>query len=235
MIKYTAHYKYYVVLGSCVYIMGIGLMIRYRLEDSSVASIVGTQIAVGIGGGCLNVPAQLGIQASVSHQQVAAATAVFLVAVEIGGAVGAAISGAVWTRLLPEKLALYLPEASKGDAAAIFNSIVVAQSYAFGTPERVAINRAYQETMQTLLIIAVCVAAPLVPLALAMKNHKLDEMDQHVKGRVIGGRIGRDGTQVDGGWDWRRWVGRGKEKEERVGAVQEVGMGEPERAGEVKG
>jgi len=32
-------------------------MIRYRVEGSSTSQIVGTQIAVGIGGGMLNVPA----------------------------------------------------------------------------------------------------------------------------------------------------------------------------------
>ena len=120
-IKYTRRYKYFVVAGTLIYIMGIGLMLRYRTDGSSTASIVGAQICVGIGGGSLNVPAQLGVQASVNHQQVAAATAVFLVSVEIGGAVGAAISGAIWSKMIPQRLALYLPEESKSRAAEIFN------------------------------------------------------------------------------------------------------------------
>lgn len=222
MIKYTAHYKYFVVLGSSIYIMGIGLMIRYRLENTSVGSLIGTQIAVGIGGGCLNVPAQLGIQASVSHQQVAAATAVFLVSVEIGGAVGAAISGAVWTKNLPVKLAQYLPEASKGEATNIFNSIVVAGSYAVGTPERDAINRAYQETMQLLLIIAICVAAPLIPLGLMMKNIKLDRVDQNVKGRVIGGRIDERGEKVHRGLNWGKYLGKRRKDDTTATTTREM-------------
>ena len=76
-------------------------MIRYRSESSSTSQIVGTQIAVGIGGGMLNVPAQLGVQAAVPHSDVAAATAIFLTLLEVGGAVGAAISGAVWTANIP--------------------------------------------------------------------------------------------------------------------------------------
>ncbi len=124
----------------------------------------------------LNVPAQLGVQASCSHGEVAAATAIFLTVLEIGGAVGSAISGAVWAANIPAKLTLYLPEATKGQATQIFGSIVVAQSFAMGTPEREAINRAYQETMHILLIIAVCVCIPLFPLSLMMKNYKLDEV-----------------------------------------------------------
>ncbi len=175
VIKYTKHYKYFITAGSCIYLMGIGLMIRYRTQGSSISQIVGTQIAVGIGGGMLNVPTQLGVQASASHQEVAAATAIYLTILEIGGAVGSAISGAVWTANIPKKLALYLPENAKGDATLIFGKLTVATSYAMGSPERIAINRAYQETMNILLIIAVCVAAPLIPLSLLMKNYKLDQ------------------------------------------------------------
>lgn len=60
----------------------------------------------------ITVPAQLGVQAAVSHSDVAAATAIFLTIVEISGAVGSAISGTVWTANLPAKLALYLPPAA---------------------------------------------------------------------------------------------------------------------------
>ncbi len=55
-----------------------------------------------------------------------------------------------------------------------------------GTPERAAINRSYQETMDILLIIAACLAAPLIPLSLVMRNYKLDAIDQKVRGKVIG-------------------------------------------------
>ena len=87
IIKYTRHYKFYITAGACIYLIGIGLMIRYRSPGSSTGQIVGTQIAVGIGGGMLNVPAQLGVQAAVSHSDVASATAIFLTILELGGAV----------------------------------------------------------------------------------------------------------------------------------------------------
>ncbi|KAL9085449.1 MAG: hypothetical protein Q9165_007599 [Trypethelium subeluteriae] len=196
IIKYTRHYKYFITLGSSIYLMGIGLMLRYRTQGVSTGALVGCQIAVGIGGGMLNVPAQLGVQASVSHQRVAAATAVFLTILEIGGAVGTAISGAIWTSNVPRKLAAYLPDETKGQAAAIFGSVEVASGmYPVGSPTRAAIDRAYQETMTTILIVAVCVCAPLIPLSLMMKDYKLDQLDQHVKGKVIGGTRNTGGSE----------------------------------------
>lgn len=80
-----------------------------------------------------------------------------------------------------------------------------AQTYAMGTPERIAIVRAYDETMKMLLIIAVCVCIPMLPMGLLMKNYKLNEVDQHVTGTVIGnskervgGGIGQQGMNGDG-------------------------------------
>lgn len=215
-IKYARRYKYFVVAGTLVYIMGLGLMLRYRTDGSSVASIVGAQICVGIGGGALNVPAQLGVQASVSHQEVAAATAVFLVSVEIGGAVGAAVSGAIWSKMIPSRLALYLPPESKAAAKEIFNSVTVAaNTYPVGTIERAAIDRAYQDTMRVMLIVAICTAIPILPLALGMKDYKLDEIKQQVKGRVVGGRVNERGEKVHHGWNFMYKV-FGKKKDEEV-------------------
>ncbi|KAI6777623.1 uncharacterized protein J7T54_003358 [Emericellopsis cladophorae] len=189
VIKYTAHYKYYVTFGAAIYLMGMGLMLAYRNEDASTGSLVGTQIAVGIGGGFLNVPVQLGVQASVSHQQVAAATTVWLTLLEVGGAVGSAISGAIWSTCVPSKLQQYLPADAVGDWATIYGDLTVAADYVTyppGSPARIAINRAYQESMRYLLIGALCCAAPILPLTFFLKNYKLDQMDQKVTGNVIG-------------------------------------------------
>jgi len=201
IIKYTAHYKYYVTFGAAIYLMGMGLMLVYRNQDASTATLVGTQIAVGIGGGFLNVPAQLGVQASATHQQVAAATTVFLTILEIGGAVGSAISGAIWSTYIPLKLQAYLPA---GVAYAdIYGSIRVSGDYTLypaGSPVRIAINRAYQETMRYLLIGALCAAAPILPLTFFLNNYRLDEMDQRVEGKVIG-----SAERPARKRDWRFW------------------------------
>ncbi|KAF2157651.1 putative siderophore-dependent iron transporter [Myriangium duriaei CBS 260.36] len=189
IIKFTKHYRYFVTLGACLYFLGIAVMIKYRSEGATIRSLVGGQVLLGVGGAMIHVPAQLGVQASASHQDVAAATAVFLTILEIGGAVGSSISGAIWTNNVLPKLEMYLPDETKDQAAAIFGNITLAANgWPMGDPTRQAINRAYQETMTKMLAVAVCVSLPLIPLSFLMKNYKLDEMNQHVRGTVIGGR-----------------------------------------------
>ncbi|KAJ9287201.1 hypothetical protein DTO021C3_5119 [Paecilomyces variotii] len=186
LIKYTRRYRPYVTAGCVIYIGGLLSMLLYRTEGSSPAQILATQIIVGTGGGLLNVPVQLGVQASANHQEVAAATAMFLTSLEMGGAVGAAISGAVWTHSIPKKLRLYLPPESQKDAAEIYGKLTKALSYPMGSPTRLAINRAYQETMNSLLGLAILAVIPLIPLSLLMKNYNLDKLSQGMKGKVIG-------------------------------------------------
>jgi MFS family permease len=195
LIKYTRHYKWYAVSGTLIYILGIGLMIRHR--SGTVPSLIGCQIMLGIGGGMLSVPAQLGVQASVPRRHVAAATAAFMTLVEIGGAVGAAVSGVVWAGLVPAKLAEYLPEAARGDASAIYASVVVAGSYALESPERIAIQRSYSETMRVLLVIAICMCVPLVLLSLSMADYKLDRVEDGVKHEAVGAMVGDGETNDD--------------------------------------
>lgn len=197
VIKFTHRYKWFVVAGSCLYMLGMGLMMYYRTETASLSAIIGSQIAIGFGGGMLNVPAQVGVQASASHQDLGSATAIFLTVISIGTAVGSAISGAVWGQNIPTKLTAYLPEAAKENATLIFSNIDNALIYEMGSPERIAINRAYQETMTTLLTIAVCICAPVILCSLLMTDYHLDEMDQNTKGRVIGGDIGDDRKKDD--------------------------------------
>jgi hypothetical protein len=176
LIKYTKRYRPFVTAGCVIYIGGLLLMLwDHKGQSSTLANLI-IQTIVGGGAGLLNVPVQLGVQASASHQEVAAATAMFLTSLEMGGAVGSAISGAIWTSSIQTKLDLYLPPESKKDAAEIFGKLTKALSYPMGSPTRIAINRAYEETMTRLLINAVLVTIPLIPLSLLMKDYRLDKV-----------------------------------------------------------
>lgn len=199
LIKFTHRYKWFVFIGTGLYMLGMGLMMHYRTETAPLSAIIGTQILIGFGGGMLNVPAQLGVQASAGHQQLAVATAMFLTLISLGGAVGSAISGAIWTQMVPSKLAAYLPDDAKNQTMLLFGDFNQALLYPQGSPVRVAVNRSYQETMTTLLTIAVCICAPVIICALIMTDYKLDEMEQGVKGKVIGGVVDENRKKTEKG------------------------------------
>lgn len=208
--KRTRRYKPLLVAGVVVYTVGIGLMLHFRTahQEQSIGWIVFSQALVGIGGGFVNGPAQLGLQASSSHQEVACNTALFLTTLSLGGAVGSAISGAIWSAGIKYRLKTYLPQLSQKEVDGIFGSVTVAREYAFGTVEREAIVRSYDETMRILLIVAVCVCIPLFPCVWVMKGLDLEEVrkKQEVDGAVVvgnsdgasGGRRRRKGKPGEG-------------------------------------
>ena len=135
---------------------GAGLMIHSRGANASDAEIVWTQILQGFGGGFAAVASQVGAQASVPHADVAIITAVVLLWTEIGGGVGnaigtcrsrrlmgycvdanyVAVAGAIWTNLMPKKLAKHLPQLSADDRAKLFGSISEVTEYPRGNPIR---------------------------------------------------------------------------------------------------
>ncbi|KAH7312523.1 major facilitator superfamily domain-containing protein [Stachybotrys elegans] len=216
LIKITNRYKWFVTAGSCLYMLGIGLMMRYRTQEASISAIIGTQILIGFGGGMLNVPAQLGVQASAGHQHVGTSTALFLTLTSVGGAIGSAISGAIWGRLIPSKLRRYLPEEVQDQAMVIYSDVGQALGYPVGSPERDAINLSYQETMTTLLTVALCMCVPVVLCSLLMGDFELVEMNQGVKGRVVGGEVDRNeqkkGDRRSLATKFKAWVkGRSKQ------------------------
>ncbi|KAK3333217.1 siderophore iron transporter mirC [Cercophora scortea] len=210
--NYAPRPRPFIVAGATLYILAIALLLHTRTRAASVPSLFAAQTTLGAGAGLMHVAAQLAVQAScgTNHAHVGVATAAFLTIVEVGAAVGAAISGAVWGRLVPAKLLAYLPDSAKADAGKIYASVVVARSYAWGSPEREAIGRAYQETITVLLRIALVLSLPLVGLALGVRDYRLDGMGR-VGGLVIGsgGEEGEQGAVKETRW-WKRWCGWSK-------------------------
>jgi len=121
-----------------------------------------------------HVPVQLGIQAVANHQEVGIATAMFLTFTSLGGSVGSAIAGAIWTRLLPERLAEYLPDMSPEERRRIYDDFKFAMSFPRGSIERDGIVNAYVDVMHRLTRAATLAALPMIIFVIAMKEVKLD-------------------------------------------------------------
>lgn len=96
----------------------------------------------------------------------------------IGGAIGTAVSGAIWANVLITRLQKYLPPSAQSQAAKISNSFVIATSFPVGTTERIAIDRSYAEAMHILLILALAFLAIPVLLVLVMENVDLTQIDR---------------------------------------------------------
>ena len=122
-----------------------------------------------------HVPVQLGIQAMAKHQEVGIATAMFLTFTSLGGSVGSAVAGAIWTGVLPERLQVYLPDMSNEERRRIYDDFEFAMSFPRGSFERDGIVAAYVDVMKRLTMTATLAALPMIIFVFAMKEVKLDK------------------------------------------------------------
>ncbi|KAL8291955.1 hypothetical protein RQP46_001421 [Phenoliferia psychrophenolica] len=198
--KYTQRYRWIGITGVVVHGMGTWLMMRTRNLDSATWELVLSQMLGGVGGGFTTIAAQIGCQSVVGHQDVGIATTTFLTITQIGGAVGGAAAGAIWSTLLPSRLAAHLPTDSLSLIPEIMASLPYTLTFEMGTPIRTAINAAYVETQQRLNLVAIVALLPALLCVCAMKNTDLEREDQgQGEGVVVLGRASFLAHEEDNG------------------------------------
>ncbi|KAH7884054.1 major facilitator superfamily domain-containing protein [Phlebopus sp. FC_14] len=192
--RFLHRYKYVLVFGLIVRLAGVSMMIHSRGTNASDAELVWTQILQGFGGGLAAVSSQVGAQASVPHADVAIITAVVLLLTEIGGAVGNACAGAIWSNTMPANLEKYLPWLTDAQRAELYGSITSVTSSPRGDPVRKGVIQAYEATM--IIMVACAIALSVIPvlLALGMPNWYLGDKQNAVDEADLTGR--RDGDNV---------------------------------------
>ncbi|KZP28418.1 MFS general substrate transporter [Athelia psychrophila] len=189
ILRYTQRYKWTLVVGLIIRIVGVGLMIHSRGANGSATELVWCQILQGMGGGISAVTAQVGAQASVTHSDVAMVTAVVLLLTEIGGAVGTAIAGAIWTNTMPQNLEKYLPFLNATEIATIYGNIALAGANPRGDPTREGVIHAYDDTMKIMVILATCVSVIPICFALIMPNWYLGDKQNAVDNADLAGHL----------------------------------------------
>lgn len=146
------------MIGFIVQTLAFGLMIRFRQSGNAKAGFYMIQIMKGVGIGCISFPTQAIIQSAAPHEQLAGITAAYLVIFYMTSGIGAAIGGAMWTNIVPDKIAEYMPTPQaiiEVCGAGLTNvttgtcaygaPLIFKTLYGMETPERRALNLAQDE------------------------------------------------------------------------------------------
>ncbi|PVH77133.1 putative transporter [Cadophora sp. DSE1049] len=187
LISRTGDFKWTAYGGIPFVVLGTALLIHLRTPSTHVGLLVMCQVFNGIGTGIWATCAQLAVMASVSHQEVAVAIALWGMFGSIGAAIGQAIAGALWTNILPKELYKALPEESKNLTATIYSSFVIQQDYPVGTVIRDAIIVAYAD-VQRKMVVAGSAFMPVCVLAIVlwkrMDVRKMEKEKTQSKGTI---------------------------------------------------
>lgn len=184
--------KYFIITGTVLFLVGFGLLIRYRsgAGSSSRAGVIAAQVVLGVAGGLSPYASLVSLQVSLKHEAIGVMTGLFLACHSIGDALGNSVAGAIWTQVLPSTLASNLefqPDATL--AAQVYgNPFAVVAQYPMGTEIRTAIVDSYQHVQRYLCITGLCLSIPLIGFALCLRNPVLDKSQSLVEGKREPGR-----------------------------------------------
>lgn len=184
LMRRTGRFKWLLWIAVPLYVLAQGLMIYFRRPDQSVGYQVMCQVFISIGGSVFIIVQQVAVLAAVDHQHVAAALALLYVVGTVGDALGATISGAIWTNTFPTALAWYLPESALADFDMIYEDLDTQLSYPVGSETRLAIQKAYGYAQTRMLAAGVGVMGLAFFWVLLIRNIDLRKLEQ-VKGMVF--------------------------------------------------
>ncbi|CCF59937.1 hypothetical protein KAFR_0I01560 [Kazachstania africana CBS 2517] len=170
--------KPFIIFGCCLWFLAMGLLYHFRGGASSHSGIIGGLCVWGLGSTFFTYPVTVSVQAAVSHEQMATVSALNYTFYRIGSAVGAAVSGAIWTQKLYKKLLSLMGDATLATAAygSPYTFIV---TYTWGTPEREAMVEAYRYIQRLETVVALVFCVPLVAFSLCLRDSRLTDNVAH--------------------------------------------------------
>lgn len=104
LVAKSARLKGYVLGGCCLWMLAMGLFYRYRGGTESHSGVIGASIVMGIGSTLFVYPLIVSLQTMASHERMAVMTALYYTVAKIGTAVGASVSGAIWTQTMYKEI-----------------------------------------------------------------------------------------------------------------------------------
>ncbi|OWO97373.1 hypothetical protein B2J93_1224 [Marssonina coronariae] len=184
LIRFTGRIRWLFFCAVPTYIFAQGLMMYFRKPNVGVGYLVMCEIFISIGGAVFILCMQLVVLAAVDHQHVAAALAMLFVSGTVGGAIGNAISGSIWTNTFAAALKRNLPASAQPDLAAIYASLPTQLGYPVGSPERTAIQESYGYAQTRMLAAGVGIMSLSFIWMFVMRDFKVAKIQQ-MKGMVL--------------------------------------------------
>lgn len=182
-VKWTGRFKWVATIyGIPLMMLGVGLLIHFRMASQSIGFIIMTQIFIAFAGGPIVIAGEMAMMAPLSRQYIAVIIAILDLFSGMGTAIGSTVSTAVWTSNFRSNLEKYTPPGTAIDG--IFGSLYTQLAYKTGNPIRTGINAAYADTQRLMAIVSTCGIAAAWVMAWLWRDIKLKDIKQ-VKGTVF--------------------------------------------------
>ncbi|KAL1407897.1 hypothetical protein Q8F55_007333 [Vanrija albida] len=179
--RVTHGYKWVQIAGLAIRSIGQGIQ-YLSTGNQTTGTLVMGRILMSVGGGTLFITTQVAAQASVPHADMAMAVAIIGLWTQLGGGIGAAISGAVWNQQVPANLEKYIGATHNAtQRAEIFGSLLKARA----AEPHALVNQAYTEAIKPLYLAALIVSLLAFIPALLTREIYLGKEHNDVEGKKV--------------------------------------------------
>jgi len=173
IISRTGRYKPFPIAGTAIMVVGLGLLSTMDAHTSRVEASA-YMFVLGLGLGMVMQVLVLAVQNAVDYEQLGVATSGATLFRSIGGSVGTAILGSIFSNRLTSELASSLPRGATFGLPAIGSANPAALSK-LPAPIHTAYIQAFTNALSTVFVVAAAVAAVAFLLSWALKQLPLRE------------------------------------------------------------
>lgn len=178
-------------------------MLRLRGATNGDAELFIVQIVQGLGSGIVQSILLVVAQVVVPRQELSQSTALVLLFIYLGNAVGSTAAGAIYTNSLRPRLQVNFPGVDDTAVDAVINTLTET-TYALGTPERTAINNAYSDVMRYMTWTALGASIGGIVLVWGLPDLRLSEKHNLAQTEPVDKKL-EDKRRPDEGKGAYRW------------------------------
>jgi len=172
LISRTGRYKIFPVVGTAV--MTVGLFLLSRLApDTTVAATLGMMLVLGLGLGMVMQVLVIAVQNAVDYTDLGVGTSGVTLFRFVGGSLGTAVLGAIFSARLGEDLARLLPVGSGTTAAGLGSGMTPDAIAALSPAARAAYTAAFTHGTDAVFTVATAIALLGFLLALLLPERPL--------------------------------------------------------------
>ncbi|CAI4037531.1 hypothetical protein SMKI_03G0040 [Saccharomyces mikatae IFO 1815] len=178
LIAKSKRLKISVIVGCATWMLSMGLFYQFRGGYGSHGGVISASVIMGFSGLLCSNSVIVLLQAMTTHSRMAVMTGIHYTFSRIGAAVGASVSGGVWTQTMPSRLYKLLGNDTLA-AEAYESPYSFIDSYPWGTVERYAVVEAYKYVQRIMMIVGLICTIPLFAFSLFMRDPELIDKVTH--------------------------------------------------------
>ncbi|KIV84982.1 hypothetical protein PV11_00727 [Exophiala sideris] len=171
----SRRYKWLLVLGVVVRLIGYGLMMRLRGASNSIAELFIMQIVQGAGSGAVGTVVIVVAQIVVPRSELAQATALELLFIYLGTSLGSSIAGTIYTSLFKQRLRHWMGSQTPQSIIDTVYEAITNVGLQPGSSERNAVNHAYSDILRYMTIAALVASAIPMVMVWFLPNLRLND------------------------------------------------------------